>query len=68
MDQKRVGYIDSLRGIACLFVLIARIVSVSEVGSYVSGCGKIGVWLFMVLSSFLMIYPYEKIEISNSRF
>lgn len=60
MDQKRVGYIDSLRGIACLFVLIAHIVSVSEVGSYVSGCGKIGVWLFMILSSFLMIYPYEK--------
>lgn len=60
MDLKRVGYIDSLRGIACLFVLFAHVIGVSEVGSYVSGCGKIGVWLFMILSSFLMIYPYEK--------
>lgn len=59
MEEKRIVYVDSLRGMACLFVVVSHIISVSKYGIYVSGCGKIGVWLFMILSSFLMIYPYE---------
>lgn len=57
---------DSLRGIACLIVLIAHILaSIPSVGVRVSGCGKIGVWLLFILSGFWSFYPYCK---NNSGF
>ena len=57
--QKKIRYIDSLRGIACIIVLVAHVVaSDSVIGRYASGCGKIGVWLFMLLSGMLLIMPY----------
>lgn len=42
---ERVKWLHSLRGVACIIVLIAHIISTdSNIGGYASGCGKIGVW------------------------
>lgn len=58
-EPKKMLYIESLRGISCLIVLISHIISTSqEFGKYASGCGKIGVWLFMILSGYLLIKRY----------
>lgn len=55
----REKYLDSLRGIACLIVLLAHIIATDVTfGMYASGCGKIGVWFFMVLSGFLLVQRY----------
>ena len=57
MTQK-IKWIESLRGISCLIVLFAHILSVHpRYGIYASGCGKIGVWIFMLLSGMLLIKP-----------
>ncbi len=59
MKEKKIEIVDSIRGIACLIVLFAHIVASSPyIGKYASGCGKIGVWCFMIMSGFLSIYPY----------
>lgn len=53
--------LDSLRGIACLIVLIAHIISMDPLyGVYANGCGKIGVWLFLVMSGFCTVLSFEK--------
>lgn len=68
MNNQRIEAIDSLRGIACLIVLMAHIISTNQnIGIYMNGCGKIGVWCFLILSGFLTFLPYvlgkkEKIE------
>lgn len=50
----RIEWIDSLRSLACLIVIFAHILSTDPTyGMYANGCGKIGVWLFMLLSGFL---------------
>ena len=42
-----------------MIVLLAHIIATDDVwGIYASGCGKIGVWLFMLLSGVLLIMPY----------
>ena len=57
--KQRIQIFDSLRGIACLIVLLAHILASDAVyGAYASGCGKIGVWLFMVMSGFLSFFPF----------
>lgn len=57
--RERIKYLDSIRGIACLIVLCAHIVATDGTyGMYASGCGKIGVWLFMCLSGMLLVLPY----------
>lgn len=56
--QKNIAWLSSLRGIGCLFVLIAHLGSIStNYGMYFNGCGKIGVWLFMIFSGFWFLYP-----------
>lgn len=69
MEKNRIKSIDSLRGIACLIVLIAHIISTNpNFGIYASGCGKIGVWCFMVLSGFLTFLPYasgKEVKLEN---
>lgn len=56
---RRIKWVESIRGIGCLIVLIAHIIaSDPQIGIYASGCGKIGVWLFMLLSGFLLVLPY----------
>ena len=60
-SNEREKYLDALRGIACLIVLLAHILStIPSVGIRVSGCGKIGVWLCFVLSGFFVYYPWVK--------
>lgn len=59
--ENRIHWLDPLRGSACLLVVIAHIISVhTEYGIYASGCGKIGVWMFFILSSFLLTLPYSQ--------
>lgn len=59
MKEKKIEIFSSLRGIACLIVVCAHIIASSPyIGKYASGCGKIGVWCFMIMSGFLSIYPY----------
>jgi peptidoglycan/LPS O-acetylase OafA/YrhL len=46
---------DGLRAIACLIVLTVHMASLStNYGDLLKGLGKIGVWLFFVLSAFLL--------------
>lgn len=47
---------DGIRGLACLMVLIAHAVTMfyPKTAPYLAGSGKIGVWLFFVLSAFLL--------------
>lgn len=56
-----IKYMTALRGIACLMVLFSHGVQIfTPYGMYVSGCGKMGVWFFLVSSGFLTMYPYEQ--------
>lgn len=47
---------DGIRGFACLMVLVAHAVTMfyPKTAPYLAGSGKIGVWLFFVLSAFLL--------------
>ncbi len=54
----RIEWLDSLKGIACLIVVSMHILSKTEYGAYANGCGKIGVWLFMISAGYMLLYPY----------
>lgn len=57
--SSRIKWLHSLRGVACIIVLVAHIISTdSNFVGYASGCGKIGVWLFMLFSGFFLMLPY----------
>ena len=57
--MRKIGWLTSLRALGCSIVLLAHIVAIHPyLGKYAAGCGKIGVWLFMVLSGMLLVYPY----------
>lgn len=47
---------DGIRGVACLMVLVAHAITMfsPKTAPYLAGSGKIGVWLFFVLSAFLL--------------
>lgn len=65
MKKEKIAWMESLRGVACLIVLVAHIISTNEVfGNYANGCGKIGVWLFFLFGAFWVIFPscQKKIE------
>ena len=50
---------DGIRGLACLLVLIAHHVWIFRAThAYLDGCGKIGVWLFFVLSAYLLTHKF----------
>ncbi|MDD2031066.1 acyltransferase family protein [Pseudomonas sp. 39167] len=53
---------DGIRGLACLIVLCAHVPGffVPEIAKYFSGTGKFGVWLFFVLSAFLLTSKFSK--------
>ena len=59
---------DGIRGFACLIVLIAHAVTLffKESAPYLAGSGKIGVWLFFVLSAFLLTRKFIHIKLSLS--
>lgn len=55
--SKKILWLDSIKGIACLLVLEMHVIATDlQIGKYVSGCGKIGVWMFMLLSGFFFFY------------
>lgn len=51
---------DGIRGIAVLIVLVMHGISMfyPRTMPYLSGTGKVGVWLFFVLSAFLLTYKF----------
>lgn len=67
--NNKTDWLTSLRGIACLIVVGVHILaSIPEVGLNVSGCGKIGVWLFFILSALLLTLQWikeDKVNIKN---
>lgn len=57
MEKDKIIWLDGLRGVACAIVVIAHMISFNPSwGAYASGCGKIGVWLFFLMSGLLLIY------------
>ena len=62
MNERHVVGADGIRGLACVIVLALHtiVISFPDTFPYVVGCPKIGVWLFFVLSSFLLTYQLEK--------
>ncbi|WP_313064768.1 acyltransferase family protein [Achromobacter animicus] len=53
---------DGIRGLACLVVLLthaAAMFFITAVGPRLAGAGKIGVWLFFVLSAFLLTHKFQ---------
>lgn len=60
-EKNRINWLDSMRGIACIIVVLAHVLSsIPSIGVRVAGCGKIGVWLLFVFSGFWTLYPYIK--------
>lgn len=60
MQKKHLIFIDSLRGTSCLIVMLAHILaSDPEYGMFANGCGKIGVWCFLMISGFLAMQSME---------
>ena len=58
-DYGRIQHVDGLRAIACLIVLCAHLLTLSDqYAAYASGCGKIGVWFFMMISGYCSVKPY----------
>src|SRR5258708_2528035 len=47
---------DGIRGFACLWVLVVHNIAIIFPSTFpgLAGCGKIGVWLFFVLSAYLL--------------
>lgn len=54
--QGRYEGADGIRGLACLIVICVHgsAFFFPDTGHYLAGTGKIGVWLFFVLSAFLL--------------
>ncbi len=60
MSRKFAGA-DGIRGFACLIVLCVHAVAIfyNSTFSALAGMGKVGVWLFFVLSAFLLTVKFE---------
>lgn len=61
MDSRYSGA-DGIRGFACLIVLGVHAVAIFYGSTYIAlaGMGKVGVWLFFVLSAFLLTTKFEQ--------
>lgn len=59
---KKLPEADGIRGVAVLIVIIAHalVMFIPATRPYLSGTGKIGVWLFFVLSAFLLTNKFLK--------
>lgn len=53
--------LDGIRGLAFLIVLASHLSQVDNGDRFFSGIGKIGVWIFFILSSFLLTYYFYSI-------
>ena len=61
--MKKIGYIDALRGIAVLLVILVHFgqrVPINKVLSQLSEFGQYGVQLFFVMSAFTLCYSMKK--------
>lgn len=59
--KNRLLWLDSLKGIACLIVFFAHIIARYPLTvNYSYGVGKIGVWLFVVSSGYLLLVTAPK--------
>lgn len=59
--KNRLLWLDSLKGIACLIVFFAHIIARYPLTvDYSYGVGKIGVWLFVVSSGYLLLVTAPK--------
>jgi peptidoglycan/LPS O-acetylase OafA/YrhL len=58
----RLAAVDGIRGLACLLVVCTHALGVFMPASnpYIVGIGKNGVWLFFVLSAFLLTAQFER--------
>ena len=69
MERQNIAWLESMRGLACIIVVIAHVISFHPIiGIYANGCGKIGVWLFFIMSSFLLIYHAQNRFVSIKTF
>lgn len=61
MSQKFLAA-DGLRGLACLWVVCthALVIIITDISPRFIGVPKIGVWLFFVLSAFLLTYKFSR--------
>jgi peptidoglycan/LPS O-acetylase OafA/YrhL len=58
--SKSVPSANGIRGMACLIVLVVHSFALvfPETYAYLTGCGKIGVWLFFSLSAYLLTHQF----------
>lgn len=59
---ERLDGADGIRGLACLTVLLTHAVSmffIAQTARHLAGTGKIGVWLFFVLSALLLTKKFQ---------
>lgn len=67
---ERLDGADGIRGLACLTVLLTHAVSmffVTAAGRHLAGTGKIGVWLFFVLSALLLTHKFKATGFGTGR-
>ena len=59
---------DGIRALACLWVLVVHNVAIIFPATFagLTGCGKIGVWLFFVLSAYLLTYKLRNSGITSA--
>ncbi|QLR42155.1 acyltransferase [Enterobacter sp. RHBSTW-00994] len=60
MESRHLNAADGIRGVAVLIVLSQHLSAMlfPSTAPYISGMGKYGVWLFFVLSAFLLSYKF----------
>jgi peptidoglycan/LPS O-acetylase OafA/YrhL len=58
--QNEIRTLTGLRGLAALWVLTAHFFSAYGVESWIAGSGQIGVFLFFVLSGFILGYVHDR--------
>lgn len=65
---RHLAVLDGLRGIAVLIVILshASLLDIHMIGIDMSGTGKAGVWLFFVLSAFLLTHQFLQLDAAGT--
>lgn len=65
---RHLAVLDGLRGIAVLIVILshASLLDIHMIGIDMSGTGKAGVWLFFVLSAFLLMHQFLQLDAAGT--
>lgn len=64
----RLGYVDSLRGISALLVVFSHAFPFLTINEYFINIGKVGVFIFFMISGFVIPYSFKKEPGCNSIF